>query len=515
MKVHFKYKAIQYDVSRGVIPRLKTVEDRIEQLVPFGLNMVFFYMESVIDTAVLPAVGCGKTPVTFAYLKKLKKICEKHGVLLAPVLQILGHQEKLLALDKYEWMGEVPPPRNRSSSNNFRIDSPRVREILFKWLDEILPYFHPPFVHLGCDEVWALGTGRSKNAIARLGFEKAVAGYISEFNDYIKKRGLRAIIWPDLIINHPKLLKHLPKDIILANWNYGIYEESYEQDNKHFAAQKHLAALGHENWVCGNNQAECAFNIYQRMRDNTAIWLDLARKYGAEGFVITDWPAFFSLPLYVSSVLGDQFVLMQLEKPSLTLKEFSNSFTRHVLGRTDAGFQRALETMLMAQHNTKYWPKRLLYIAGPFRSLMLDDPGGNGSMARRFASCEREGLERFLADMRKANKLMTGVKVKNPARKDYLNDFVMLSNRLLMIALRAMLWHEYVWDTTAVLPEREARLKKWFDEYMALSWNDLLWYKKRWYEENLEGEWSKTKEILENARKAIAKIFPRCSNSTQ
>ncbi len=499
----FQYKAIQYDVSRGRVPKIETIADRFERLKPHGLNMLCLYMECVVQTAVLPGVGCGKTPLTAAYLEELKQLCENNGILLTPIIQVLGHQQTLLAMKAFKWMGELPAG-SRAASGNFRIDSGRVRKILFKWLDEILPHFHPPFVHVGCDEVWSLGAGLSRGAIRRLGFSKAVANYLSKFNNYLRQRGLRMMIWPDLAVWHPKLLDLLPKDAILCNWGYGTRDGIYERDNGHFAAHPSLASRGHELWVCGNNHAEYIFPSFQRMNENTRIWQTLSSRFGAKGFIITDWGSNFNVNPHISSVLGDQFILMRLNKGRLSLEEFLRSFARGVLGRRNRNFEQALSLMFTAQQNPRYWPPKIRAFACPFGNMLLDDPAAGGSLARRFGEITLPGIERFLRDMRLANAMMLSVRVRKPSRPDYLRDLVMLSNRLLALALRVRLWYEYAWDSGGPAPGREKLLMTLLNEYLDRSTEDMKWHRQRWREQNLESRLDASMRALANARDSIA-----------
>ena len=140
-----------------------------------------------------------------------------------------------------------------------------------------------------------------------------------------------------------------------------------------------------------------------------------------------------------------------------------------------------------------------------------EHPVGHDGPARRFGCYEKEGLDRFLADMRRAQELMGSLAPAEATRPADVADFVMLSNRLLAVALRARLWYEYVWDTSyrghdepylaACRTRAEMR-----QEYLERGKRDREWYRRRWSEDNLESEWSACDEMLQAAMRSIERI---------
>ena len=94
---------------------------------------------------------------------------------------------------------------------------------------------NPPFFHIGCDEAYDMATCY-KCRSRPIG--KLLAGHIIHFRDFLKKRGARAIMWHDMLVEegdprwdkcmangHPgtgmgEIYKDLPKDIVIADWEY-------------------------------------------------------------------------------------------------------------------------------------------------------------------------------------------------------------------------------------------------------------------------------------------------------
>ena len=503
----FERRIIQYDISRGRIPRLETVFRRLDLLRPHGVTGLALYIESVVATDTFPAVGCGETPVTKDWLRALCRHCAEIGVELIPFVEVIGHQGHLLALDAFQRLGEIEPPRNRNAGpNNFLLHEPEVRALVKRWLDELLPLFNSDTVHLCCDEAFTLGTGRSRSHIERHGVEATIADYLIDLHRFLAARGKRTVVTGDPLVHFPTLRDLLPPEILIANWGYGRWEDAYEQDNHHFARHKFITARSRGNWVLGNNMAEYVFPPFQRLAANTDIWLDLGGRSGAEAFVVTDWGSYNNINPHVLSVLGDLHVLLRLQRGRVEPGEWLDAFSRMILGRSDARFIKAVDLMGHAQMDPAcIQDERLLRFLPIFPGLMLDDPNGASRSVRRFACLRAEGLALLEARMREAVALMEEVSVEGAPQPDYTHDMRMLSRRMLMVALRARLCCEDAWDTGCIWhsPETLAPRRGRLNEYVELAAKDQDWYSRRWDEENFASDKAGCMRALSDARESI------------
>lgn len=503
----FERRIIQYDISRGRIPRLETVFRRLDLLRPHGVTGLALYIESVVATDTFPAVGCGETPVTKEYLRALSRRCSEIGVELIPFVEVIGHQGKLLALDAFERLGEIAPPHNRNAGhNNFLLHEPEARAHVKRWLDELLPLFNSDTVHLCCDEAFALGTGRSRSHIERHGVEATIADYLIDLHRHLSARGKRTVVTGDFLVHFPALRDMLPSEILIANWGYGRWEDAYEQDNHHFARHEFITERSHGNWVLGNNMAEYVFPPFQRIVANTDIWLDLGARSRAEAFVITDWGSYSNINPHVLSLLGDLHILLRLQRGRVEIAEFLDVFSHMILGRVDARFTRALDLMGHAQMDPEcIQDERLLRFLPIFPSLMLGDPNDGSRAVRRFACLRADGLARLEARMREAVALMDEVPMADAPLPDYAHDMRMLARRLLMVALRARLCCDDAWDTGCIWhsPGTLAPRHRLLDEYVALSGKDQVWYSQRWNDENLISDKAGCMRALSDAQESI------------
>jgi hypothetical protein len=502
----FTFKVIQFEVSIGQTPRLETVKQRVEWLLPYGLNGVLLYMESVVPNKTFPVVR-KDPPISQAYLRELNAYCSSKSVHLIPLFQTLAHQDTLLRLDEFQHLGELPPPENKQKANNFLPWHPEVRQKVAAWLDELLPIFDSPLVHLGQDEAWNIGTGRSREIIAKQGLEPVLADYLSFLNEVVKRHGKRMLIYADSFADFPKLLKLTPRDITPVNWHYGTPDGCYEADNHHFAYHDQLHRYGHTVWGSGNNVAEYQLMPFHGLEKNITHWLRLCGRYHDEGFLISDW---FARTTRVAPLLGEQYILMKMQNPRLTLEGFLKTFSSDLLGRVDRAFVDGLALLVQANWHPRYFGRRLTYFGPLMRELMTEDPASGGWLGRRFGALTVDKLDKLLADMRKGEALLKKVKPRSGAHVDLLEECRMLAGRWVMTALRARLWYEYAWDTAlpCPLPERDRPRTAWLGEYLQRANADLAWARGCWAKDSADPEPVEARERLEKARDAMPRLFP-------
>lgn len=498
-----QWRCIQYDIARGRIPKLNTVLRRLAHARSAGANALLLYMECTVQTRVFPGIGTGATVVTSDYIRDLAEMCQRQQVELIPLIQVLSHQGKLLSLERFAHLGELSSSMKRFAGvNNFQPHLPEARQKTKAWLDELLPLFPGPFVHLGLDEAFCLGVDRSRNIMARQGVVAVMVDYLGDLHQRLKESGKQMMIYADLLIHFPELRDQLPRDIVVTNWGYGRWEDVYEQDNRHFANHTAVTARAQENWVVGNNMAEYIFPPFERLEANTEIWLNLADQSQAQGYIISDWGSYENVNPHVLSVLGDLYVLWRIDDPQMTLETFLSRLSEYFLGRHDASFIMALSLMLRAQMNPDYFQEsRLLTYLPLFPTLMLADPGSGSPTSQRMACLREEGLLAFESDMRKAVAAIDRVSEADIPDPDDLRDLRMLAQRLLLISLRARLWHQYAWDTGAIWKDRnqlEPR-RRLLDEYQQLATDDLAWYAEHW---NTHNELSVRDECLNTLQQA-------------
>jgi hypothetical protein len=137
----------------------------------------------------------------------------EYGMEVIPEIQSLSHVQYLtltypdIAEDKEEEYPHCYCPSN-----------PESYKIVFDMIDEIAEVFKPAYISMGHDEVYALGQCPECRKKSQ---EELFTGDVIRIYDYLKKKGLKMMIWGDMLqpfrwYSTPKA--EIPKDIILLDF---------------------------------------------------------------------------------------------------------------------------------------------------------------------------------------------------------------------------------------------------------------------------------------------------------
>lgn len=231
--------------------QLILLNQAIEQkLGPWGVNVLILEVDYNFEFPSHPelnAGGGGALSVDDA--KKLKAVCQKHGIRLIPLFNCLGHQSwsrrTFPLLAKHPEFDETPelPQDNRGIyCRSWCPLHPQVNAIVFALIDDLIDAFGADAFHVGMDEVFLIATAacpRCKGKNPAELFAKAVNDLHQHLVD---KRQLTMLMWADRLLDDAVLrygkwessqngtagaIDLIPKDIILCDWHYELRSQGY------------------------------------------------------------------------------------------------------------------------------------------------------------------------------------------------------------------------------------------------------------------------------------------------
>ena len=91
--------------------------------------------------------------------------------------------------------------------------------------------------NVGCDETWDLGRGQSKRLCAAKGTGRVYLDFLKKIHREVAARGRQTMFWGDMILQEPRLLRELPRDMIALNWGYEP-DHPFEREAGLFAKAK-------------------------------------------------------------------------------------------------------------------------------------------------------------------------------------------------------------------------------------------------------------------------------------
>lgn len=271
------YRGTQVDLSRGPVPRLSYLESIVRTIADFKMNQLYMYIEDSFRLDGQPLVGVLSDTLSRQDWKTLVSYAGQYHVEIVPATEACGHLHKILRFDQYSGMAERPHGHVLAAGD------PTAEAFLNDLYGQMVPVLSSPVYHIGCDETFELGQGRSRALVEQQGYGRVYVNSLVAAARIVQRYGKQVMFWGDIAVEHPEMIPDLPRDLIVASWEYGPHP-SYERWIRPFEG------TGMKVFVCpwvGNTSLmvpdyeEAAYNIEGFLSDG--------KKAGAIGTDVTVW----------------------------------------------------------------------------------------------------------------------------------------------------------------------------------------------------------------------------------
>jgi hypothetical protein len=216
--------------------------DNVPALAEQGIDLIFLEVDYSFDFQSHPELRQGDRYITRAGAQRLAEICRTHDIRLIPEFQSLGHQswaaQTFPLLTVYPELDLTPgafPENEGIYCREWDPTNPRVNQIVFPLIDEIVEAFDADGIHVGMDEIFLLDSEHAPNTKDKDPAE-LFAQVVNEFHDhFVKDGGLEMFLWGDRLIDGT-LYPHgeyesslngtaaavdmIPTDIVICDWHY-------------------------------------------------------------------------------------------------------------------------------------------------------------------------------------------------------------------------------------------------------------------------------------------------------
>ncbi len=296
----FAVRSFLLDISRDRVPTFRTLKEIVDLLARCDYNQFQLYMEHTFEYPGHEEVWGEADALSAAEIMKLDAYCRMNGIELVPCQNTFGHMERWLVKDGYNHLARFPKggamtpwgtikkfpttldPRNEGSLK-------LVEEIL----GSLLPCFTSELANICCDETFEISD------------PEEYLGFLLKICEISRWHGKRPMFWGDIVLKHPELIERLPKDLIALDWGY-------EANHPFEAEAARFKASGLDFYVCpGTSSWRSLCGRIENMRENLEAAEKAGRRFGAKGYMVTDWgdeghwqPLACSLP---GIVLGGAF----------------------------------------------------------------------------------------------------------------------------------------------------------------------------------------------------------------
>ena len=277
----------------------KLIEHQIRAAAYYKFNYAVIENWGVFRSERYPFVSVPDAPLTVAEAKRLTAIANDLGITLIPQVNIYGHAALLRSMGgkhaTLDYRPEYQPLFEPFNGWNWCLSNPEAVKVVQGLVEELHEAFgNPPFFHIGCDEADRPTCPRCRAAKP---YAKLVERHISDVAALLRKRGARAMMWHDMLLesgkwspfyahgdaDEAKMADSLPKDIVICDWYYGNDPGGHDATGGKSQMGKyptldHFAAKGFSTLTCPWREPK---GIFAQMK--------YAREHGLFGVLETVW----------------------------------------------------------------------------------------------------------------------------------------------------------------------------------------------------------------------------------
>jgi hypothetical protein len=214
-----QFRGISDDLSRGQVSTLPNFKKIIDFISRYKMNVYMPYLEDMVQLKSYPNIGKNRGALTPGEIKELVAYAKERYVEVIPIYQTLGHYENILAEYEFLKYAEFPGAASLNVSNE------ETYVFLEKMLKEVFELFPTEYFNMGADESYDVGLGASKRLVDASDLGQVHLNHYKRVYDICKKYGKKVWMYGDVILNHPEILKDLPKDITIVDWHYRAQDE--------------------------------------------------------------------------------------------------------------------------------------------------------------------------------------------------------------------------------------------------------------------------------------------------
>ena len=272
-----EHRGLSDDWSRGPLPNMEFLKREIRTLAAYKLNTFSPYFEHTFAYASTPVAAFPGGSMTPDEARELVEYAAQYHITVIPEQEAFGHLHNVLKFEQYSPLSETPHGAVLAPG-----DPGTVPEIA-GWFNELAQVFPGPYAHVGADETFELGLGRTRQQVKDRGLGAVYMDFLTKIHTALEPNHKQLLFWGDIAVNSPELVSTLPKDMIAVPWRYDA-EPDFTGLILPFtrAGLETWVAPGVNNWsrLYPNNN-EALGNIRAFVRDG--------QKLGSKGMLNTVW----------------------------------------------------------------------------------------------------------------------------------------------------------------------------------------------------------------------------------
>ena len=286
----FPVRGFYHDVTRGKVPKLRTLMELADTCSRYKINQLQLYIEHTYAFRRHREVWAGSDPLTADEIRALDAHCAKLHIDLVPSFSTFGHLYGWIRTKKFRHLNELERDAMAVPFNwwdrqlHYTLDcrNPGALALVREIIAEVRPLFRSKLFNICCDETFDLGKGKNRKLAAKLGTGRLYVDFLKQIMRAVREAGATPMFWGDVIGHHPELIAEIPADAIALDWDYGAGLKDSKAGLMRKSGRTFYVCPGVAGWARWMND-------YRTAHRNITRYARLGKSCGAAGLLNTDW----------------------------------------------------------------------------------------------------------------------------------------------------------------------------------------------------------------------------------
>ncbi|MCH7790110.1 MAG: glycoside hydrolase, partial [Acidobacteria bacterium] len=330
----FDNRAFMLDVSRDRVPTRATLGWLINVLAQLRFTELQLYVEHTFTYTGHEIVWRDASPLTHDDMAWIAHRASLAGLELVANMNGFGHMGRWLVHDGYRYRAECPdgaPALFGDGTMEPGCLEPTADNAAFAvaLAREMRDAVGGDRIHIGGDEPFELGDGRSAGRVAEQGRTRVYLDHLRRIIDPLIADGAEVMFWADQFRREPELMKQIPSGATGVVWTYEAPGDSAMSDllptslidrlgmpeDMHLGFESHgrlFIESGTPFWVApGTSSWNTILGRNSNAAANVVDAAVVGSLHGADGYLLTDWgdnghwqPLVVSLPSIVRAAVA-------------------------------------------------------------------------------------------------------------------------------------------------------------------------------------------------------------------
>ncbi|MGD0522526.1 MAG: family 20 glycosylhydrolase [Terracidiphilus sp.] len=208
------HRGLSDDWSRGPLPNMDFLKREIRTLAAYKYNIFSPYFEHTYAYASSPVAAYPGGAMTPDEAREMVEYAAKYHITIIPEQESFGHLHNVLKFEQFSPLGETTHGSVLAPGDAGSLP------LIGGWFAELAKVFPGPWAHVGADETFELGLGKTREAVEQQGLGKIYIDFLTKIHSTLEPNHKQLLFWGDIALKSPELVSTLPKDMIAVPWIY-------------------------------------------------------------------------------------------------------------------------------------------------------------------------------------------------------------------------------------------------------------------------------------------------------